>query len=81
MPHFDLASRSSQLLVAIYSNFLYSAGIPWLMVAGLSGRELARSKLLAKRPHSGGHWAGEKKTETSGKTSGRPREDLRKTYL
>ena len=23
-----------------------------------SGRRLARSKLLAKRPHSGGHWRG-----------------------
>merc|ERR1719375_2961600 len=31
LPHFDLAGRSSQLLVAIYSNLLYSSGIPWLM--------------------------------------------------
>jgi len=27
-----------------------------------SGRRLTRSKLLARRPHSGGHWLG-KKTE------------------
>ena len=43
---------------------------------------LTRSKLLAKRPHSGGHWPGTKLDnvgEDLGKTSGRPREDLRKT--
>ncbi len=34
-----------------------------------SGRRLTRSKLLAKSPHSGGHWPGKK-------TSGRPPEDL-----
>ena len=33
---------------------------------------LTRSKLLAKRPHSGGHWPGKKNWITSGKTSGRP---------
>ena len=41
-----------------------------------SGRlRLTRSKLLAKRPHSGGRWPG-KNWITSRKTSGRPREDL-----
>ena len=35
-----------------------------------SGRRLTRSKLLAKRPHSGGHWPGKNRI-TSGKTSGR----------
>ena len=28
-----------------------------------SGRRLTRSKLLARRPHSGGHWPGGKKIE------------------
>ena len=45
-----------------------------------SGRlRLTRSKLLAKRPHSGGHWLGKKLNnaeEDLRKTSGRPREDL-----
>ena len=47
-----------------------------------SGRRLTRSKLSAKRPHSGGHWPGKKLNnvgEDLGKTSGRPPEDLRKT--
>ena len=41
-----------------------------------SGRRLTRSKLLAKRPHSEGHWLGTKLNnveEDLGKTSGRPR--------
>ena len=42
-----------------------------------SGRlRLTRSKLLAKRPHSGGHWPETRNWTTSRKTSGRPREDL-----
>ena len=41
-----------------------------------SGRRLTRSKLLAKRPHSGGLWPGKTIAMTSRKTSGRPREDL-----
>ena len=45
-----------------------------MKVAGLSGRRLTRSKLLAKRPHSGGHWPGKKLNNVG--------EDLRKTsYL
>ena len=38
-----------------------------------------RSKLLARRPYSGGHWPGKKLNnveEDLGKTSGRPREDI-----
>ena len=43
-----------------------------------SGRRLTRSKLLAKRPHSGGHRPG-KKLHNVGEISGRPPEDLGKT--
>ena len=41
-----------------------------------SGRRLTRSKLLARRPHSGGHWPGKKLNnveEDLRKTLGRPR--------
>jgi len=40
-----------------------------------SGRGLTRSKLLAKRPHSGGHRPG-RKLKNVGKNPGRTREDL-----
>ena len=50
----------------------YPCGDSAKVAKGLSGRRLTRSKLLAKRPHSGGHWPGKKLNnveEDSRKTS------------
>ena len=53
----------------------FTAFIPFDKAITESGRRLTRSKLLAKRPHSGGHRPG-KKLNNVRKNPGRTREDL-----